>query len=1428
MSKSSSSSSKLPSLSKNFQTSFEMSASDFATSLPVVSRSFGDVFGVSSYSFSRSDLRTPPEERERIRNERLEDAAARRPRKQMIRDQFEPPTIEQLQAEKAALTASSPKPTGTGGRKPSRQQSINSLLFAKHKLSVLEDTGGFDRNKYIGDDAKRDLQQLYRKANRDLSVYVKDEDVPEGRRTPRSLYLREVERRNLPPLSLVLRKEDQSHGVFLANRGLGDVHMAPLVEIIDSLPNVSTVDLNDNRLTDVTLMPLMIKLVSMPSLTHLDLSYNKIDDSSEVIMTYIKSPNCTLETLVLNGADVDDTEAGNLAEAISHNTSISTLCLSHNLLGQAEMAASTNNSIVTGGVAIGLMLEVNTTITKLDLSWNAIRLESAEKFANSLKNNGTLRNLLLGHNSLGDSATQIIGRALKTNTSIEVLDLSYNTLNPKSIAVLANSLVFNETMSVVNLDGNILGRVGTQAMVSTIQRASGGGTRKLHVSFNECDCRKDEPGLFDPSNPTGEYEVDLSTAYGVMVMDECFYLGNYRAGVTLSNLEYRSADHGSGGGFHPVKLALAQVRTTGGGGGHLDKFSPDEFRKSCRALAGLILEGERREPEAAAGLSALMQTFSFDMAHQAALPIVRIIRTQWEAKQEKTRAVQGQCSEELYEVLLFEIFFALFVANDDDLSGTIDADEFVQTLASLGMTITKEAATRLMSEFDKDKSGSIDATEFSAILVKEYCSTETPRGHYVEAATGRPWPIPQSGRAKIKIDCVCDAPSVFDVGDDSGVESIIRAMQEAKTEEQKELIFEQAVQSPYHFMTEVQGQMLLDELAGPKHDRNAKNKKLFAIIASILPQLVSAEHCAKFIQHNLDAEETLSLRLLMGQMFCALTGSPTGHYSFELKRPAHAQFARKLAAIANTETKFCRSLGCNTSQHGDYSHFRNERLDGNNSRISPAWIASCPPTGKLTLDFVSTTRPKQGKQGLPPSRFEKLLNKLELDAIAVRQEELHRAWLQDERVRREQEHARQRQAELEAEQEMLANPDKFKSKRPGISRVPSSNSLTRSGTGNVTVNPTGGTRTVATLSPMSSSMNLYEDPQMPAGTMNMSLRFSGVGTTGSPSKPPSGHGFHSGSAHGGGGSGGGGGGGLSSADTRVNSRGDSGRQTPVINWATPVNSTKPISITANVDALVAEDIVEPMHITQIRESYTEVMDSCHLHLDVYPPERPREAANVDDAGVMHTPREFKLADKPDKYNFPSIYPFAYRKLLELQVQMVGLTLTAEQAAQLVAYFPPVAFLRVSVFLTLFGSIVDFDHMPLIIDGVLDDNERLEVIHRLGVLNIYDSMSPNRAYRLDLRRWDHREFTKILIQLAMVEPGDNWINQMYRWSRYDDHVAGWELPQTWTSPDDGGIGGPRTFGWLQLTYSSTGPGCQPNNNCRRALRKRLLAGLKPLF
>ena len=202
-----------------------------------------------------------------------------------------------------------------------------------------------------------------------------------------------------------------------------------------------------------------------------------------------------------------------------------------------ELLNVVNPDVKTGGESLGEMLLINSTIQELDVSWNFLRLESASTLADSLNFNSTLHTLKLAYNAFGDLPTQYLGKALKTNKTITYLDISYNSINPKATTVLANGLIYNQSLLTLVMDGNIPGHVGAQALVAAVQRASG-EQRILNISFENCDCIKEDRSVFDPANPGGSYHLDLSEPYGQMVSEELMYLANYRAGCVLNKVEY--------------------------------------------------------------------------------------------------------------------------------------------------------------------------------------------------------------------------------------------------------------------------------------------------------------------------------------------------------------------------------------------------------------------------------------------------------------------------------------------------------------------------------------------------------------------------------------------------------------------------------------------------------------------------------------------------------------------------------------------------------------------------------------------------------------------------------------------------------------------------------------------------------------------------
>lgn len=136
------------------------------------------------------------------------------------------------------------------------------------------------------------------------------------------------------------------------------------------------------------------------------------------------------------------------------------------------------------------------------------------------------------------------------------------------------------------------------------------------------------------------------------------------------------------------------------------------------------------------------------------------------------------------------------------MSGTMELEEFLETLESLGKPkFPKETAKRLMAEQDREGSGSIDANEFGMIMLNEFCKTELPKGDLVDSATGKPWEIPATGQCIIQLSCNTELPSLFDIGQDYGIDNIIKSIREAKTDDQREILFQNTTSSPYFFLS---------------------------------------------------------------------------------------------------------------------------------------------------------------------------------------------------------------------------------------------------------------------------------------------------------------------------------------------------------------------------------------------------------------------------------------------------------------------------------------------------------------------------------------------------------------------------------------------------------------------------------------------------
>ncbi|CAK4725240.1 unnamed protein product [Aphanomyces euteiches] len=200
---------------------------------------------------------------------------------------------------------------------------------------------------------------------------------------------------------------------------------------------------------------------------------------------------------------------------------------------------------------------------------------------------------------------------------------------------------------------------------------------------------------------------------------------------------------------------------------------------------------------------------------------------------------------------------------------------------------------------------------------------------------------------------------------------------------------------------------------------------------------------------------------------------------------------------------------------------------------------------------------------------------------------------------------------------------------------------------------------------------------------------------------------------------------------------------------------------------------------------------------------------------------------------------ARRLLMELQALFCTRWLTTRQAILILSRWPPsFGSTRVDAALMLFDRILDLYNFTQIF-AALDDEQCAQVIYRLGWLNLWSPLNPELYYELDLTIYEQREVTKVLVELALDEPGtslayemraerltslgENWQNAIFGWDR-DSPMPGWVLNMSWLTPGNFPV-----KGYLRLEYySGADKGCSPVWPTRRASAQNVLAELPHQF
>lgn len=855
------------------------------------------------------------------------------------------------------------------------------------------------------------------------------------RLSPRAQFLASCVAKPQLAVPFLIRKRNTKVFDF-SFQSLGDDFIAAFAKcLVHDLPFVEEISVRDNRLSDNGLNALLEAVSEgslMLNLRRLDISQNEIGPkSAQTLRSYLVSTSCTVEVLHIDNADIDDHECASFMTAFEKNQTIRRLWMSRNCIGKAENLNVVQPDFTTGGEAIANMLHVNPVLVHLDLSWNYLRLESSIALANSIRNNHTLVELRLSYNACADAGAMMFGEALRFNKTLEVLDLSYNSVGVKGAMVLANAIRSNSTLRSLQLNGNNIGREGGQLLMAALcaNRTVVGCTIEMHACNLSASMLSSDTGatpvlptssatpashpanaeynlhalpvfdarttrIFNPREPGGRYTLNLSEAYDKMIVMELVRLATTRKGCRFLRMEYKTPTSAK----RPITLIKKEnlvVEQHKGAGAHRSaEVSGEETTLETRGLDALFANVDRDNS------GYIDQEELMTVLNQIGLvPRMESLSSMLERFDYNK---SGFIEEGEFSAFLFH---ALFQMIDEDQSGKIDADEVEEAFTMLGINnYDEKEIANAIATYDISGDGEMEEYEFvefmkdrlldrikSKLLGQSdaddtsFDSEQGPLVSLLDSSTQKPWVVPEDGLLEIDFlydrEAFATTDEAFRQGKISrvGLDLLIRNITELATSkaEQDDLFYVAMYDSEIR-LTATQAYQLLDACQYLKPE-----SKKIEMIALMLPQMLTAKEAQTLVARTLTLMQRCRLKSRMGSAYSVVLGNPTAHYVFDLAKHKDRIALNKLAEVAQSEKLFSklRSGRADTSQHGNWENFRNEELDGRSIVLTNAFFHVLPRRGKLSFDYVSTTRPKRGTTPISERRFDQLIDMLQMDVV---------------------------------------------------------------------------------------------------------------------------------------------------------------------------------------------------------------------------------------------------------------------------------------------------------------------------------------------------------------------------------------------------------------------------------------------------------------
>lgn len=295
----------------------------------------------------------------------------------------------------------------------------------------------------VGLDAKMEFYETYK----EISKFTHMNRFLATDENPNIAYLREIRSKQLAPAPFgVVKRKGEPHAIDVKKMGMGDSYAVALSQSLKHLNTVKKLNLHSNRLTERGSSCILTTL-KVGSLIELNLSENQIGSGSvERIIDILSDMKCELKRLILEKTNLSSSDIVRICEELEMNNTVSKLNLAKNAITGAAVNALA--SLISG----------NTTIKYLDLHWNNIRGKGSINLFKALSSNKHIKVLDISWNSMGNNETTelayAISDALANNKRLSHLDLSYNYFNKKESDTIAKGLKSNHTIYGLHMLGN--------------------------------------------------------------------------------------------------------------------------------------------------------------------------------------------------------------------------------------------------------------------------------------------------------------------------------------------------------------------------------------------------------------------------------------------------------------------------------------------------------------------------------------------------------------------------------------------------------------------------------------------------------------------------------------------------------------------------------------------------------------------------------------------------------------------------------------------------------------------------------------------------------------------------------------------------------------------------------------------------------------